>query len=204
LGAEVIDFVMRLEREAEASGGAVCSLLGNHDLLLLAVARHGDFESRSPRRSIWADWTANGGLVRDVRQLTDDHLCWLARRPALGRHGSTLLAHCDSTLYLDLGGSLEAVNESVASTLAGDDTGAWADLDDGFWRRNELCDPVEARRFLEHFGCERLVHGHTPISAVVGGEPGEVTEPLVYADGLCTNVDGGLYLGGSGFLLPLP
>jgi len=28
----------------------------------------------------------------------------------------------------------------------------------------------------------------------------EVTSPLIYAQGLCVNVDGGMYLGGSGFI----
>jgi hypothetical protein len=31
--------------------------------------------------------------------------------------------------------------------------------------------------------------------------PEEVTEPLVYADGLCVNIDSGMYLGGPGFYI---
>src|SRR5260370_32987021 len=33
----VLDLVMRLQREAAASGGTVASLLGNHEMLLLAA-----------------------------------------------------------------------------------------------------------------------------------------------------------------------
>jgi hypothetical protein len=203
LGAEVVDLVMRLDGESQAAGGAVHCLLGNHDLLLIAVARFGDFESRSPRASIRADWQANGGTARDLEHLTDEHVAWLARRPALGCRGSTLLVHCDSTLYLELGDGVEEVNEVAASTLAGDDASQWADLDDRLWRRNELQDPREARRFVEAFGCERVVHGHTPIPVVTGDDPESVSGPLVYAEGRCINVDGGLYMGGPGFLWEL-
>ncbi len=203
-GAETIAFVMRLEREAEAAGGSVRSLLGNHDLLLLAVARFGDLETGGPRGSVRADWLANGGRLRDLEALTPESLAWLARRPALGAHGRTLLVHCDSTLYLELGDGLDEVNEHVAATLAGDDPAAWAELEQRLWRRNELRATDEARRLAARFGCDRVVHGHTPIPFVTAARPADVTGPLVYADGLCVNVDGGVYAGGPGFVWPLP
>jgi Calcineurin-like phosphoesterase len=202
-GAETVDFVMGLQHDAQNAGGCVQSLLGNHDLLLLGVVRFGDLETKSARRSLRESWLGNGGRTRDVELLTGEHLEWMARRPALGRYGSTLLAHCDSTIYLELGDGLDAVNAHVAATLAGDDLGRWAELESRLWRRNELHDPARARRFLDRFECDRLVHGHTPIPVVTGREPSEVTEPLVYADGACVNVDGGIYMGGPGFLLPL-
>ena len=68
LGAEVIAFVMRLEDEANVEGGSVRSLLGNHDLLLLAVARFGDFPTKSPRASARQDWKANGGREHGPRR----------------------------------------------------------------------------------------------------------------------------------------
>jgi hypothetical protein len=202
-GAETIDLVMRLGEEAEAGGGAVRCLLGNHDLLLLAVARFGDFQTSSPRGSLREDWIANGGRERDVELLGERHLDWLAGLPALARHGTTLLAHCDSTLYLELGGSIEEVNEAVSSVLAGDEVRSWRRLNGLLWRRNELRELDQARSFLDRFGCDRLVHGHTPIPYVTGAEPATVTEPLEYANGLCVNVDGGIYTGGPGFVFPL-
>jgi hypothetical protein len=37
------------------------------------------------------------------------------------------------------------------------------------------------------------------------GEPPElIRAPLIYADGLCINVDGGIYRGGMGFIYKLP
>src|SRR5258708_17199932 len=43
-GIAVLDLVMRLQTEAAAAGGSVASLLGNHEMLLLAAYR---FCSRS-------------------------------------------------------------------------------------------------------------------------------------------------------------
>src|SRR5215469_16064093 len=40
-GVAVLDLVMRLQAEAAAAGGAVASLLGNHEMLLLAAYRFG-------------------------------------------------------------------------------------------------------------------------------------------------------------------
>jgi hypothetical protein len=54
--------------------------------------------------------------------------------------------------------------------------------------------------FLKIFDCEQLIHGHTPISNITKEM---ATEAYVYADGRCINVDGGLYLGGPGFVYKL-
>ena len=37
-----------------------------------------------------------------------------------------------------------------------------------------------------------------------GQPPEDVREPLVYSRGRCVNVDGGMYLGGPGFVYQLP
>jgi hypothetical protein len=60
--------------------------------------------------------------------------------------------------------------------------------------------PTKCRAFLERFGGRRVVHGHTPIARMSEQPPESVTGPLIYADGLCVNVDPGLYLGGPGFV----
>jgi hypothetical protein len=57
-----------------------------------------------------------------------------------------------------------------------------------------------AEIFLGGFGGKRLIHGHTPISAMANVQPADVRSPLIYAEGLCINVDGGMYLGGPGFV----
>src|SRR2546426_12549058 len=57
-----------------------------------------------------------------------------------------------------------------------------------------------ARRFLSIFGGRQLIHGHTPISAMRRCPPEKVDSPWIYAGGQCVNVDGGMFLGGSGFV----
>jgi hypothetical protein len=39
---------------------------------------------------------------------------------------------------------------------------------------------------------------------VTGVEPSMVTSPYIYADGLCVNVDAGLFMGAPGFVYTLP
>ena len=62
---------------------------------------------------------------------------------------------------------------------------------------------AQAEAFLARFGGEQIVHGHTPITKITGQPPEAVREPLFYADGLCIDVDPGMYLGGPGFVYPL-
>jgi hypothetical protein len=72
---------------------------------------------------------------------------------------------------------------------------------DVFSEHNAFIDRTDlAQSFLHTFGGERIVHGHTPITKVTGQPPEEVTDPYVYADGLCVNVDQCLYRGGPGFV----
>ena len=202
-GVEAIELAMRLQREAEAAGGSVQALLGNHDLLIAAVAQFGDFEVSGGLGRVRLDWLTNGGREHDLERLGEAHVEWLCRLPALARVDSTLLVHCDAVFYRDLGDSVEAANDAVRDTLLTGGTSDWDDLLGVFGRRFELGDPKEARRLAATFGCDRIVHGHTPIPIVTGNDPGAVREPLVYADGRCVNVDGGLYLGGPGFVWQL-
>ena len=69
---------------------------------------------------------------------------------------------------------------------------AFADRDpDGATRAGQL---------LADFGGQRIVHGHTPISYMLGRPDALISAPLVYAGGQCVNVDGGMYRGGPGFV----
>jgi hypothetical protein len=47
-GIAVIDLVMRLQQEAQGAGGQVESLLGNHEVLILAAQRFGEQPSGGP------------------------------------------------------------------------------------------------------------------------------------------------------------
>jgi len=202
----VIDFVMRLQGEAQAAGGFVNSLLGNHEVLFLAAYQFGR-RSTGLSSNFITKWRRNGGHKDDLKKLTKQHIEWLIARPAMTRVGDTLLQHADATFYTHYGNSVDEVNESLRQLLRRSNALLWDELLEQFSRRsvfqhhlvgNDIVD-----RFLALYKSKRLVHGHTPINLILGEPAKKVTEPLVYADGRCINVDGGIYLGGSGFLYQL-
>ncbi len=230
-GVGVIELIMRLEGEARAAGGRVGALLGNHDLMLLNAMRfpeavsafeHGDRPWTF--RRMWLERA--GGQVQDAERLRPHHLDWLAARPALAKVGGTLLMHADSTFYLGdalsvprpisdgrpaRGSRLETVNTAMSGLLHGQDTAALDRLEEQFAGRRAflpqlLGDDValeNALQVLNAFGAARLVHGHTPIFSVLERPATEIDRPWAYLNGLCTNVDPGLYAGGPGFALCL-
>ncbi|MBZ0293339.1 MAG: metallophosphoesterase [Anaerolineae bacterium] len=216
-GVSAVELFMRLQQEAAAVGGRVDALIGNHDVLLLSVARFGQFnetilEAASTEATVepgdmdefTAGWISNGGVPMDLARLTPEQAEWLANLPALALEGDNLLVHADSTLYLHYGSTIEAVNEAFRNLLHSDDREAWGLLLDqfseheAFWR-----DAAKAHRFTQVFGGRQIIHGHTPIMKITGALPGTVTEPLLYAGGRCVDVDPGLYRGGPGFVYQL-
>lgn len=203
----VLDLVMRMQREAAQAGGHVASLLGNHELLMLAAYRFGR-RSTGLGSNFISRWKQNGGNRKDLGRLTMQHLEWLAQLPAMTRLDDYLLLHADAPLYLQFGNSVEDVNAAVRALLKKSDALAWDELLEDFARRGIFAHPQGgediARRFLNIYGGERLVHGHTPIASLNRAAPRHVTAPMIYADNRCINVDGGMYLGGPGFIYQLP
>lgn len=202
----VIDLVMRLQGEAQAAGGSVNSLLGNHEVLFLAAYQFGR-RSTGLSSNFITKWRRNGGNKDDLKKLTKQHIEWLTGLPAMAQIGDTLLQHADATFYNHYGNSVDEVNANLRQLLRKSNTLSWDELLEEFSKRgvfqhhlvgNEIVD-----RFLTLYKSKRLIHGHTPINLILGESAKKVTEALVYADGRCINVDGGIYLGGSGFLYPL-
>lgn len=207
-GIEAIDLVMRLSLEARQVGGEVGCLIGNHEIFLLGARRFGETPLDFGDGTFHDLWAMNGGRRRDLEGLTPDHLAWMTALPSLHSVGPYLLMHADTDAYVRYGSTIEAVNSHVQGVFAGDDIAAWGDLIHTFIRRNELWDdtlPGEAAlaEVLNTFGAEKVVHGHTPIPLIVGQDASGVTEPLVYSGGRCTNVDGGMFLGGPGVAVRL-
>jgi hypothetical protein len=213
-GADALDLVMRLQAQAAEAGGALGALVGNHDLLLLAARRFGD-RAIPGYDDFLAHWRANGGQQADLELLTPAHVRWLSGLPALARCGDWLLAHADATFYADYGASVEEVNAALRAVLTGEDVAAWVSLSVSFSRHREFVGAPGAARLsalLRRFGAAHLIHGHTPIvkhpASHPRGDPAPrpetVTGPLIYADGRCVDVDGGIYLGGPGFVYRLP
>lgn len=206
-GIGVIDLVMRLQMEASSAGGLVESLLGNHDVLLLAADRFGRNQHDRQGQVFYSGWKRNGGEDGDLQRLSSEHVRWLSGRPALALQEDVLLLHADSPLYLRYGASIPAVNRAFAALLHGADALRLHALLSAFSEHRAFVAAPDgeerATEVLRQFGGERLVHGHSPISAITRQDPAEVRGPLVYAHGRCTDIDGGIYLGGSGFVYPL-
>jgi hypothetical protein len=199
-GIGAIDLVRRLEEQSE---GAVRCLLGNHDVLLLSVLRFGGQETSVPGESFHDVWRLNGGVEADLRRLTPEHVSWIAALPPVALQGETLLIHADTTAYLALGRSVDAVVRATRAVLS---TGSASDIDEllGILSdRMRLDEPSAVRALLDAYGGTRIVHGHTPIASLLGVDPRDVTEPLVYGEGIVTNVDHCLFAGGPGFVTKL-
>lgn len=212
-GIGVVELIMRLQTEAAACGGCVGALLGNHEPLFLGAWRFGS------RRNGWGlsfrdCWERNGGQRTDMERLKPTHLAWLTNLPGMALVADRLLIHADATLYPEYGRSIEQVNAAFVNVLHSDDSDAWERLFDQFSERLAFADKrpgqphparqAQAAKLLELYGGRQIIHGHTPISTILGVRSEAVTQPLVYAAGLCVNVDSGMCAGGPGFVYTLP
>ena len=193
----VVDLVMRLQSEATIVGGRVGVVLGNHEVMILAAQRFGGH--------FISEWEWNGGSKADLAWLTSQHRAWIAQLPAMVPVGQQLLIHADATFYAHYGRSVEQVNRALRLILQSHHVAAWTRLQELFCERRAFADTrtdgvARALQLLSTFGGRQLLHGHTPISAMSMLAPKDVTQPLLYASGVCINMDGGMYLGGPGFV----
>lgn len=194
-GIETIQLVRRLQREAAERGGFVESLMGNHDALILARAYERRGEPANP--DCLYLFVANGGFEPEARAIAEDEALfeWIRARPAMLMLGRTLFQHADSALVYQAyapSGEVDVAN-AKARELAATGPGAYRlfyEITGGrYWDadarrfRNDRELIRHLRRYLELFGAERVVHGHTAHFE---------NRPRVYADGLAVNVDGGM------------
>jgi hypothetical protein len=199
-GIGAIDLVRWLERE---SAGAVRCLLGNHETLILAARRFGAGETSIDGQSFHDVWKLNGGVDSDLAALTPEHVEWLTALPPLAREGDWLVIHADTTAYLELGRSIDAVARATSTALATGDAASVDELLGIVSDRMRLGDPEAVDAMLGAYGGSRIVHGHTPIATLLHAEPGDVTAPLRYGDGRVLNIDHCLFAGGAGFVVEL-
>ena len=199
----VLDLVTRLQTEAAAAGGSVASLLGNHEMMLLAAYRFGR-RSTGLGSNFLTRWKQNGGKRKDIASLTPRHLEWMAHLPAMALVNDYLLVHADAPFYIECGRSIDEVNAAFNKLLRRSDALAWEEMLEAFARRGVFMNTTNseefARHFLSIFGGRQLIHGHTPISSMLRCSPEKVDSPWIYAGGQCVNVDGGMFLGGPGFV----
>jgi hypothetical protein len=206
-GIDCIELTMSLQEQARSHGGAVDALLGNHEMMMLC-ARKFRHTLTSAGMSVVDQWLLWGGNERDLDRLTDRHAEWLADRPAMRLLGDTLLLHADAMFYVEHGRNPEEVNANFRQLLRDENLYRWEHALRCFSEHRafsslHVTGQQRAKRLLKYFGAARLVHGHTPIP-LANGEPARcVVEAWTYAGGRCTNVDGGIYLGGPGFVYAL-
>ena len=196
-GIGALDLAMSLQQQ---SPDRVHVLMGNHEIL--ALGRY-----RFPRGKFADSWRMNGGRKRDQARLTDEHATWLASLPLMARLGDYLLVHSDTTEYLAWGDTTDEVNRTVAGLLA-DPTDleahwdVWARLTDRYAFAHNDGAKV-AREFLDAYGGEVVIHGHSIIGTLLDIPSSQVEQPLLYADGLALAIDGGRYDGGPLLLVRL-
>lgn len=207
-GVEVVALAMNLQEQAEEAGGRVGALLGNHEILILAAAAVGDRLTERGDSDFRENWLSLGGNEPDLERLTKDQLAWLSRLPALTYESGRLLVHADAVFYLEYGKTVAEINQAIQGMVKSRETFVWERLLDDFSRRKEFFEPPgealsRAEAFLNQLGGEKIIHGHTPIPLMTNQPPEEVTGPLEYCASLCLNVDGGMYMGGPGFVVEL-
>ena len=196
-GIGAIDLVMRLQRE-----GDVHCLLGNHEAALVGALRFPDVEI-GPRVTFRGVWALNGGVQSDLTRLRPEHVLWIEHLPAVAREGEWLLVHSDTDCYLEYGDTVDSICHSISAIVAGGDSHVLGALLGDLADRSAFGDHERLRRFLDMLGCERVVHGHTPIWYAAGTDPTKVVAALEYAGGRALNVDHCLYAGGRGFVTEL-
>jgi hypothetical protein len=208
-GISVIEFVMRLQADAARKGGTVGALLGNHDVGILTAKFFPDAPSGGAGGTFYRDWVAYGGTVSDLAKLQAHHIEWLKNLPALAVVDDYLLVHADAMFYLLYGETLADVNAATRAVLHSEDTAGWDTLM-GYAGQRYAFDErkpgavMRASQLLANFGGKHIFHGHTPIPKLSGEPLDRVTRAYTYCDDLVTDVDGGIYLGGAGFVHQVP
>src|SRR5947199_5963010 len=120
-GIAVLDLVMHLQTEAAAAGGSVSSLLGNHEMLLLAAYRFGR-RSTELGSNFLTRWKQNGGNRKDISSLTLRHLDWMAHLPAMALVGDYLFMHADAPFYIKCVRTVDEVHAAFSKLLCSSDS----------------------------------------------------------------------------------
>jgi hypothetical protein len=182
-GAATISYLQKIQSQARSAGGIIIPLLGNHDVLMCGVLSE---RQKQPYGQIASRWLMNGGKFLDLEQLEKDpqSQSWLRALPAIALTNDTLYIHCDSLVYLELGASIDEVNEKVHNILMSHDLDRIVNLFDLLCRRRELRDLTAIERMLSQFGGSRIVHGHTPIFS---------SQPQISHEGRCIDIDGAFW-----------
>ena len=196
-GIDVIEFVMKLQDQAAESGGEVVALIGNHDALILSMA----YINRDLyyNRDCVGCFIYNGGYYEEAEIIADNDKIfnWMLSRPMIYKHNNMIFQHADScSYYKSMGNTIEKINLLCREMLKSGQ-GAWEifyemtdcrQWDSQFFD-NEDTLGIHIDSYLDQFGAEKIVHGHTRfIGTTVEG-------PMWYYDNKICNIDGSLSMG---------
>jgi len=197
-----IDLTMKIQKQANQAGGSVQCLLGNHELMFLAMMKFRD--ELAYGKKIQQQWLLWGGQQDEITRITDQHIEWLCRLPAMALVEDRLLIHGDNLSYVNYGNTISQVNQFFFDLVESDDFGLWQSVLREFSDRGafdlDISGPRQAYLMLKMYGGQGLIHGHTPIPLSTGSDSSALTRARIYGNGLCCNVDGGIYLGNPGFI----
>lgn len=203
-GIDCVDLTISLQAEARRAGGDVNALLGNHEMMILCAYKFRDALT-STGMSVIDLWRMWGGTDTDLERMNDIHADWLAGLPAMAMLDDTLLLHADAMFYVEHGRTVDEVNERLSQIVRCDQQAKWEVTLRAFSEHKafsglDQTGTQRAGQLLRYYGAKRLVHGHTPISIARRQPAHQVVSAWQYAGGTCINVDGGIYLGGPGFV----
>jgi len=199
---QCLDLTIKLQAQAEIAGGKVQCLLGNHELMFLAANKFMGADTKDSQ--MYKQWVQWGGREVEMDLITEEHLCWLRALPAMALVADRLFIHSDNLSYVNYGMSIDQVNNYFAELMDCEDPQVWNTTLHEFSARGAfslgLSGPKKAAQMLKIYGGELLIHGHTPISYTLDIDAESVVAARTYANSLCCNVDGGIYLGSPGFV----
>ena len=176
-----MDLLRRLGPEAEAAGGRVHVLLGNHEAMNLtgdyrdvSAAAYAAFAS--PDEAPDAEGLTGVAAYRQAHGPDGAYGSWLKSLPVVIRINRNVFAHGGLSGALS-GFSLEEINTATRSELTArmaapgmDAVGLWLGPDGPLWHRgNARCHALlEAAALAENLaalGADRVVIGHTPTAS---------------------------------------
>ncbi|MFN2582364.1 MAG: metallophosphoesterase [Candidatus Dormibacteria bacterium] len=164
------------------------SVLGNHDLFLLAVLERqrgvAELQAWQTRSGISVEelWLSRRGDWADLRAVAEDASLesWLRELPLMFMlDDGTLAQHTDDDRYVELGSSVEDVNAAARRALQ--QPGGVLHILRYTIGRHAFADSSRLERYLHHFDARRLIHGHTPHGA---------DEPVASHGGRVVSYDG--------------
>lgn len=154
-GIEVIDALMALESSAQASGGRVIVLVGNHEAEFFV-------DPENSKASAFDDELGLAGLTPlDVASGKDPRGAWLRNRPFAARVGRWFFAHAGNTN----GRGIDEIENALENGLKANDyadpefIGTDSLLEARDWFASDSMTGVE---YANALGAEHIVFGHDP------------------------------------------